>query len=166
MLCMFHVVFSQETEKVKAETHNEIKLNLFMTLLSYPDISYERVWEKNFGLGLSIGFPIDGYETKYRILPYGRFYFGETSTKSFFIEANAALEGYEKYIFSSTKNADDSFHYYTDTKKDISFGAGVAFGYKYINKRGFIGEIFFGMGRSFTREGLYPRVGISLGKQF
>lgn len=152
VLCLCHAVFSQETADVK----NEIKVNLFMTVLSFPDISYERVWENNFGLGLSIGFPLESNNTNFRLLPYTRFYFGESLTKSFFIEANAAFESYKKHSYMSK------------TQNDLSFGLGVSFGYKYVNLKGLIGELFLGFGRTFDSENtkIYPRVGISLGKQF
>ena len=154
-LCLCNAVFSQET----ADAKNEIKVNLFMTVLSFPDISYERVWGNNFGLGLSIGFPLESNNTNFRILPYTRFYFGESLTKSFFIEANAAFESYKEYNYSS---------YMLKTQNDLSFGLGVSFGYKYVNLKGLIGELFLGLGRTFDSENtrIYPRVGISLGKQF
>jgi len=162
MCCVCFSLFSQETEKIKTEARNEIKVNLLMTLLSFPDISYERVLGNSFGLGLSVGIPIEsGYNAKYRILPYSRFYFGESLIKSFFIEANIGIEGRKidsaswidgNYIFSKTTNA-------------AEVGIGVAVGYKYINRNNFIGEVFLGVGRTFD-DGYYPRIGVSIGKQF
>ena len=162
-LCMCYPVFSQEVEKVKPDVKNEIKVNLLMTLLSFPDISYERVWGNNFGLGLSVGFPIESNETNLRVLPYTRFYFGDSPVKSFFIEASLAFEGYKKDYYSY-----DSYGSYASSKSqnDLDFGLGVSFGYKYVNSKGLIGELFLGLGRTFDRDNIYPRVGISLGKQF
>jgi len=162
-LCMCHPVFSQESEKEIPEARNEIKVNLLMTLFSFPDISFERIWANNLGLGLSVGFPIESINTNFRILPYLRFYFGENETKSFFIDANLAFEGYKKYSYYFYSSYGD---YRSETKNELDFGLGVAFGYKYVNSKGLIGELFLGLGRTFDRNQIYPRVGIAIGKQF
>ena len=167
ILCMNHVMFSQETEKVKTGATNEIKLNLLMSLFSFPEISYERVWANSIGLGLSAGAYLNNLNndtgTKYLLLPYGRFYFGETQTKSFFIEVNTAIRGSKEYA--------DSYSYYADyskTRNTTDIGIGVAFGYKYINSKDFVGELFLGIGRTSDNIGIdvYPRIGISIGKSF
>jgi hypothetical protein len=153
-----HTVFSQ----VKEKATNEIKVNLLMTLFSFPDISYERVWGNNVGAGISLGFPLESSDTKFRILPYGRFYFGESLMKSFFIEGNMAIEGHKEYQLAYTSSS-----YYTSTTTNTNIGLGVAFGYKYINRKGLLGEIFLGLGRTFNDNyNFYPRCGISIGKVF
>ena len=151
-------VFSQETEKLKPDGKNEIKINLLMSLLSYPDISYERNMSHSIGLGLSAGIPLVDNDTKYHIMPYCRFYFGESWIKSFFIETNVAILGVKKYYY-------DSNYTYLNAKIKVDCGLGVAYGYKYVNRSGFIGELFLGLGRSLENN-YYPRIGISLGKQF
>jgi len=158
-------VFSQELEKAKIDAKNEIKLNLLMSVLSFPDISFERIWGNNVGLGLSVGFPLESNDTHYRILPYGRFYFGESSTKSFFIEANIAVEGYKKDTYDSFYD-DNGYNVSSKAENTTGFGLGVAYGYRYVNRNGLVGELYFGLGRDFDRENAYPRVGISIGKQF
>jgi hypothetical protein len=151
-------VFSQETENVKSEQKNEIKINLLMTLFSFPDISYERIMSNSIGLGISAGFPLEHNDTKYRFIPYCRFYFGESAVKSFFIEANAAISGQKEYYYNN-------YTYTSYSNNIVDFGLGVSFGYKYVNSSGFIGELFLGVGRS-VEDRFYPRVGISLGKLF
>ena len=164
-LCVCFSIFSQETVKVTPEARNEIKLNLLMTLLSFPDISYERVWGNNIGVGLSAGFPIEDSDINFRLLPYCRFYFGESLVKSFFIEANIGIQGYKKYT-SESYSYSDYYSYGSNTKNSVDVGLGVAFGYKYVNSYGLIGELFLGIGRTFDDQAAYPRIGISLGKQF
>ena len=162
-LCMCFAAFSQETEKVKSEATNEVKLNLLMSVLSFPEISYERVWTNNFGVGLSAAVAFDS-DNNFQITPFGRFYFGGNPDKAFFIEMNAAFAGYKKYVY------DDYYFYssYLPTKKNtLDFGMGFATGYKYVNSKGFVGELYLGLGRIFdNNERFYPRVGISVGKQF
>jgi len=161
LFCVCFSMFSQETEKIKSEAKNEIKVNLLMTLFSFPDISYERILGNSFGFGLSAGIPIENdFDTKYRILPYSRFYFGESLIKSFFIEANIGIEGYKKYSYSWSEN-----YSHSETKNALDLGIGVAVGYKYVNSKDFIGELFLGVGRT-SNDRAYPRVGISIGKQF
>ncbi|MDR2147735.1 MAG: hypothetical protein LBE91_14875 [Tannerella sp.] len=138
-------VFSQKSEDLKKSGgRNEIKLNLFMTLFSYPEITYERIWS-NVGLGVSAGFPLEGSSPLYQFIPYGRYYFAESSAKSFFIEGNVEILGYG----------------------GAELGLGIASGYKFVDKKGVIGEIYLGLGRTFGDESTpYPRVGISIGKRF
>jgi len=160
-LCLFFTLFSQETVKVKPVEKNEIKLNLLMTLMSFPEISYEHVWGSNIGLGASVGFPVENNSTSFQILPYTRFYFGENATKSFFIEASLAFQSYKNYNYDNY-----SYNYSSTYHNDFDFGLGVSFGYKYVNSSGLIGELFFGLGRTFDRDDVYTRIGISIGKQF
>jgi hypothetical protein len=154
-LCICFSVFSQENEK--AESQNELKFNLFMTVISFPEITYERILSSSIGIGVTAGFPIEKRDTKYQITPFCRFYFSESTIKSFFIEANAAILGVKEYYFYSD--------YKTGTNNSTDFGLGFAFGYKYINKSGFIGELSLGLGRTFENR-FYPRVGVSIGKSF
>jgi hypothetical protein len=157
-----HSAFSQEREKVETEATNEIKVNLLTTLLSFPEISYERIWGNNIGVGISAGVALGNtFESnmKYRILPYGRFYFGETSVKSFFVEGSMAITGYKDYYYNGFSSDYSS-------KTNANFGLGVSIGYKYTNRKGFIGELLLGVGRTFNNNGVFGRFGIVVGKQF
>ena len=156
-LCMCTLVFSQETKTVKTKATNEIKVNLLMTVLSFPEISYERVWGNNTGLGLSAGVPLENNDLKFQIMPYGRFYFGESAIKSFFIEGNMAIRERDEYYY-------DFSSYNSKTRNKTDFGLGVAFGYKYVNSKNFLGELFFGIGRTLgSYSQTYPCIGISIG---
>jgi hypothetical protein len=160
-LCMCHTVFSQEMGRIKLEATSEIKLNLAMLLGSLPEISYERIWANNFGLGASlrVGFS-DDYDTKYQVTPYCRFYFGESSFKSFFIEGNMAVIGYKKSGIDYYSNS-----YTSQVGNAVDVGVGLAVGYRYVNRRGLVGEVFLGLGRT-TDDRVYSRCGISMGKLF
>jgi len=157
LLSLCFSAFSQEIEKAKSNGRNEIKLNLLMTLFGFPDIDYERIMSNSIGLGLSAAFPLEKSDTEYRIMPYCRLYFGESWIKSFFIEANVAILRCREYDNNSYPS------YKTRNVSDI--GLGVAFGYKYVNRNGYIGELFLGLGRT-LEDRYYPRCGISVGKQF
>ena len=155
-LCMCcHVVFSQETEKVKTEPVNEIKFNLLTCLALYPEISYERSLTEDFGLGLAIAVSLydDIIPYSFQMTPYFRFYFVNNPVKAFFIEMNAALVSSKDY-------------YYDGANQNVAdFGLGLALGYKVFNRKGLIGEFYLGLGRTFG-DRAYPRLGVSIGKQF
>jgi len=159
-LCMCSAVFSQKILRVKPVATNEIKLNLAMLLASFPEISYERVWGNNIGLGLSaaVSFSND-FDTKYQFTPYCRFYFGESLIKSFFIEGNIGVIGYKKYT------NDYSGYYSSKVENALDLGVGLAVGYRYVNRAGLVGEVFLGLGRS-VDDRVYSRCGISLGRLF
>jgi hypothetical protein len=161
--CVFPAVFSQETAKV--EPKNELKLNLFNFLLLYPEISYERILADDLGVGVSAAFSLDNdIETNFQITPYFRFYFGSKPAKTFFIEANMALVGFKEYDYDYLY---PYYDYLEKEKNSVDFGLGLALGYKYYNRKGFTGEIYAGLGRTFSDyDRFYPRVGITIGKQF
>jgi hypothetical protein len=90
------------------------------------------------------------------LTPYFRFYFGSKPHKTFFIEANAALISCEE---------DEYYEYSSRQTNVLDFGLGFSVGYKFFNRKGFTGELYLGVGRTFG-DRAYPRVGIALGKQF
>ena len=163
-LCMCHTVFSQRFPPrrmviMKPVATNEVKLNLAMVLGAFPEISYERVWANNVGLGVSARVSlINSFKTKYQFTPYCRFYFGESFIKSFFVEANLGIIGYEKYTIRYDP-------YPSTTENAVDLGVGLALGYKYVNRNGLIGEVFVGLGRT-VDDRIYSRCGVSMGKLF
>lgn len=178
LLCLISIASAQEKTESKTDStaaaingKNEIKVNLLMGILAIPEISYERIFENNTGLGLSVSIGLDNdVEYKFGFTPYYRIYFGNSKKSSgFFIEANAAL--------MQTKE-NNYWHYYDDGFGGVrlhdntrwNVGMGAAAGGKFLTKNGFIGELSFGVGRFFNRnnDGLeaYPRVGITIGKRF
>jgi hypothetical protein len=164
--CICPAVFSQETATVKIEPKNEIKLNLGMFLALYPEISYERILGDDLGFGVSAAVSLDDdSENIFQITPYFRFYFGGKPTRSFFIEANMGLVGFKEENYSYYYDYSSSQSYDYSEKNVVDFGLGVAIGYKYINRKGFTGEIYAGVGRTFD-DRAYPRLGITIGKQF
>ncbi|MDR1583223.1 MAG: hypothetical protein LBS55_08210 [Prevotellaceae bacterium] len=167
-LCMWLAAFSQETETVTTAPQYEIKLNLINTLILFPEISFEYHLKDDLGMGLALATSLNGGEPyNVQLTPYFRFYFGNKPAKMFFIEANAALVGLQDDTYYYDYSHDDPSYldvqYRNQTVTD--FGLGFAVGYKFFNKKGFTGEIYGGMGRTFG-DRAYPRVGICIGKQF
>ncbi len=148
---------------------NELKLNLRYGVLGIAELTYERILGDNSGIGLSVAARFDDDSNyKFILLPYYRMYFGKMQASGFFIEANAGLFSHEDgYDFTYSENGVivNSGSY---SVSENSFGMGVAAGGKFLNKNGFFGEGYLGLGRMFNSEleVNYPRWGITLGKRF
>lgn len=156
---------------------NELKLNLLMGILGLPEITYERLLKNNTGLGVSIALNIEPrnnslFTDKYlfSFVPHYRVYFGKKKSSGLFIEGDGALvtgktdRYYQRSdgVFTSVSGPDNQ-------RRTLKFGLGVAAGAKVFNKSGFLGEVYGGVGRLFSRSGsaqAYPRVGVSVGKRF
>ncbi len=161
---------STTAQKANADIKNEIKINLFSTILGLPEVNYERLLESNMGVGLALSFGIGNQDDfsnyKFMAIPYYRVYFGDIDGAGFFIEGNAGL-GNVKEDFSDGVYYNNMAPITPITK--FNFGLGAAVGKKFLTKNNFLGEIFGGVGRFFGDQRsveVYPRVGISLGKRF
>lgn len=150
--------------------NNEIKLNLPYMIAGLPEVSYERIIDDNAAAGISFAFSLESVNnmtTRFMVTPYYRLYFGKEKAKGFFIEANAAVVGQKDYVYDNFSGS-----YTTDTVSTTNFGLGAAVGAKFLNKNGYIGELYGGLGRVFgindtdMFSDLYPRLGISIGKRF
>lgn len=152
---------------------NEVKLNLGTTIFGlYPELSYERIINEDFGVGASAGIGLGSdYIMNFAFTPYARWYFGGNAANlqkygaGFFIEANGSLfsQRIQKTYFTST----DGYASVTSNSED-AFGAGLGLGigWKYLSKNNWVGEFLLGVGRDFINEGAYPRGGITIGKRF
>lgn len=133
---------------------NELRVNAFYTLFGLPEISYERILSNKTSFGLSLSIPLaygNGYDAI--INPYYRLYFGNKKAAGFFIEGVGSIV-YDKH--------------YID--EEFSLGLGLSFGGKFLNKKGWIGEINIGLIghiiNAHFNEQAYPRMGITFGKRF
>lgn len=164
---------AQEKEASFLAKKNEVKLNLPLTIFgSFPEVSYERILQEDISIGVSLGMNVEKEREednfvwmKYQFTPYFRWFFGGTSDSmkkyaaGFFIEANAS-------VFQRSVNTADTGRDFFD--KYWGVGAGVAIGWKYATKNGWVGDILLGLGKDFSGKGAdaYPRMGISIGKRF
>lgn len=165
-------VNATQTKSLNGIGNNELRINLLMSLIGLPELTYERYIADNMGVGLSVAVSLDKMEnmsTRSIILPYYRLYFGSKKASGFFIEGNMALVRQKEldYNYYYDNNGD---YYQGDlyTRSTTNFGFGAATGVKFLARNGFVGEVYLGLGRLFGEsiaEG-YPRVGISLGKRF
>ncbi len=158
------ILFAQEQNTSFLNKKNEIKINLPVSIFGqFLDASYERILQEDISVGASLGYAIsDDYGLKSQFSPYFRWFFGGNSESQrkyaagFFVEANSS-------VFSKYVNTDEN-----GTTRNSKFGAGVGLGigWKYISKNNWCGEILFGGGRDFINDGIYPHIGIYIGKRF
>lgn len=152
------------TRKMGIKGDNELKINMLMSVLGAPEISYERILDDDMSVGLSVlvGADKSTLDYNFAFTPYYRLYFGAKKASGFFLEANA-----------SVASLTDNYYYYHEgqyrrSDNEVNFGLGVAAGAKFLTKKGWIGEFYSGIGRYFGEKSheAYPRVGITIGKRF
>ena len=166
------LIYSQNTDSYSGvEDKNELKINTFnLIAFKWLAIDYERIIteESSFGVGtlFSLANDSDGGFGEYRtfsIAPYYRHFFSKKYVQGFFIEGFGMLHSgkYENYHSGCA--------YTTDKDKYTDFAVGVSAGSKFVTKRGFIAEIYLGIGRNMLGKSsieVVGRGGISLGFRF
>lgn len=145
---------------------NDISTNLFMLgFVSIAELSYERLFN-NTGVGISASVDLGntiGYN--FAFIPYYRFYFGKKKASGFFIEGNAVFYNAQKSDMGIY--GQDGTYIVLYRVIENQFGFGVAAGGKFLNKSGFVGELFGGVARLFAgRDEYFPRIGLTIGKRF
>lgn len=154
-----------QAKSLKVSDNNELRINLLMSIAGLPELNYERFIADNMGVGLAVAFSLDTPENmSFRsiILPYYRLYFGNKKANGFFIEGNMAIVGQNEISYSYSQDGTSYSH------SSTNFGFGFAAGEKFLTRNGFIGEVYLGLGRLFGESinGVYPRVGVCIGKRF
>mgnify|MGYP001818891153 CR=1 FL=1 len=153
---------------------DELKINVTNLLIfEFADVSYERILdeESSFGVGflLNVGNDEDifDYYRKFSITPYYRRYFSNGYASGFFIEGFGMLNYGDEDIFifdDITLETVRIGENYTD------FALGISIGGKFISKKGFVDEIFGGIGCNLFSSECSPelvgRGGVSLGFRF
>ena len=173
------VSFSQENaaNTAEIENYNEIKLNMTNLIgFKWFDVTYERTLneESSFGIGLLTkigsdlddGDGLDAYRT-FSITPFYRQYFSKKYAQGFFVEGFAMLHS-GKDTSSYDYNPNNGIYTYT-YEKYTDLAIGVSTGAKFLTKRGFIAEIYLGIGRDFLGKSdidVVGRGGVSLGYRF
>jgi hypothetical protein len=175
--------FAQEASQDEKVKHSELKINAFnLIVFKSVDFSYEYLIDSESSVGASILFNLqnnedrdfeDGpiYNEKFAFTPYYRRYFSSKYAWGFFLEAfgmyNVQEDSTEYY------NYDSNEYYYRDsgeTSNNIAFG--MAVGGKFVSKKGFLFELYGGVGRNISTSNndigteFVPRLGTSLGWRF
>ncbi len=162
--------FAQEKEPAQ----KELKINMSNLIgFKWLDISYEWILsdESSFGVGALVSLDnkveaIDAYRT-FSITPYYRQFFSNKYAQGFFVEAFTMLhlgkgQIYYYETFAPYDSGNLSYNY-TDLAVGISVGG------KWVSKRGFVAEVYAGIGRDLLNQSpseVVGRGGVSIGYRF
>ncbi len=173
MLISSAALAQEQVTDVVFDKH-EVKVNVSnLLLLSFLDGSYEYLIneETSFGVGVlaSVGgdiLDLDEYRT-FSITPYYRQYFSNGYAKGFFIEGFGMLNsGKDEFYTFNEPNFTEEI----ETEKYTDFALGISVGGKFVTKKGFVAEVYGGLGRNLLNSSGFTdfvgRGGISLGYRF
>lgn len=175
-LAIFFIVistFAQDDISNDIDKH-ELKLNATnLIIFSYLDGAYEHLIneESSFGVNLLFSFSDDEIFDEYRtfsITPYYRQYFSKKYAKGFFVEGFGMLNSGENVLiatFDQNGNITDS-----DSENYTDFALGISVGGKFVTPRGFVVDLYLGIGRNLLNTDFSPelvgRGGVTLGYRF
>ncbi|MCF6279286.1 MAG: DUF3575 domain-containing protein [Flavobacteriaceae bacterium] len=171
LLIASFTTFAQEIEIENNIGNSELKVNMTNLIgLKFVDFTYERLIneESSFGVGVLVALDdeLEDYRT-FSLTPYYRHFFSNKYAQGFFVEAFTMIHSGvdEFYEFDSISNPNGT---YVD-KKYTDFAVGISTGYKVVSRRGFVAEIYAGIGRDLLNKSDFEvvlRGGISIGKRF
>ncbi|MDO7170939.1 DUF3575 domain-containing protein [Mariniflexile sp. AS56] len=166
-------MFSQESsDSATTQPGNEVKINMTnLIVFKWLDVGYEYILneESSIGIGTLISFnsdkdnndDLDEYRT-FSLTPYYRHFFSKKYAQGFFVEGFAMLHsGKDDYYDYNTST------YYDEKYTDLAIG--ISAGAKFVTARGFIAEIYLGLGRDMLEQSdieIAGRGGIALGFRF
>jgi hypothetical protein len=170
LLISTFVSFSQSIEIEESTGDNELKINMTNIIaFKWVDFTYERLINDESSFGVGILFALDDEDTgldEYRtfsLTPYYRHFFSNKYAEGFFVEAFTMLHtGKEEYF-------DDIFDSSFEEKTYTDFAVGVSAGYKIVSRRGFVAEVYAGIGRDLLDKSdleIVGRGGLSIGYRF
>ena len=169
---IFSQIEAQEDEN-ELTARNELKLNAFnLIAFTFVDASYESLLNEESSIGVGVLFNIGSEDEildeirNFSITPYYRQYFSKQYAKGFFVEgfgminSGKQLDFYEDFEMTIAVEGES----YTD------FALGISVGGKFVTPRGFVVEIYTGLGRNLLSSEFAPdivsRGGVSLGYRF
>ncbi len=156
----------------KPQPSNELKINGFnLIAFTFLDFSYETLLNEESSLGVGVLFNIGSEEEildeirNFSITPFYRHFFSKQYTEGFFVEGFGMINsGNQNDFYDDFELTTPSEGRYTD------FALGISLGGKFVTPRGFVLEIYSGIGRNLLGSEYAPdivsRGGISLGYRF
>ena len=159
------MAFAQDNEM----NNNELKLNMSNLIgFKWFDVGYERILNEESSIGANLLFSLDSssegldeYRT-FSLTPYYRHFFSNKYAAGFFVEAFTMIHSGEEEIYNGIGGN------YTD-EKYTDLAVGVSIGAKWVSKRGFVAEIYAGIGRDMLDQSdleVVGRGGLSIGYRF
>ena len=165
-------LFAQQDNFQDNPKQNELKINMSNLIgFKWLDIGYERIINEEASFGVSTLFSLDSesegideYRT-FSITPYYRHFFSSKYARGFFVEAFTMLHsGKDEYYYSNNGPYDSYVN-----EKYTDFAVGISVGGKWVSSRGFVAEIYAGIGRDMLDQSeieVVGRGGVSIGYRF
>ena len=171
VISMFILAFNSGFSQTDT-ANNELKMNLSNLIgFKWLDASYERILNEEssigFGTLVSLDNSNDGLDEfrNFSLTPYYRHFFSDRYAQGFFVEAFTMIHsGKNDYYYDDFGN---STGYNEDKYTDLAVGVSV--GAKWVSRRGFVTEIYGGIGRDMFGNNdteVVSRGGISVGYRF
>lgn len=167
-------LFAQENDSRK----NELKINMSNLIgFKWFDVSYERLIneESSFGVGTLFSLDnksegLDEYRT-FSITPYYRQFFSNKHAQGFFVEAFTMLHSGKDYTYNYVYEDFPPYGTieYVMEDKYTDLAVGISVGGKFVTKRGFVAEVYAGIGRDMLNQSdieVVGRGGVSIGYRF
>ncbi len=180
---LFFLIATVSAQIAESDTlNNEVRMDAFGVIaFKYIDLSYERLLNEEAAFGVNIQFTLDGqqedlgYVRQFSITPFYRQYFSKKYAKGFFVEGFATYANVSEYHYDYVY--DSVLDSYMDIYEEVNFNQfalGISIGGKFVTSRGFVAEIFAGIGRNlldtddenYYRSEIIGRGGIALGYRF
>ncbi|NER18318.1 DUF3575 domain-containing protein [Spongiivirga citrea] len=159
------MVYSQE-QSFSPTKKNEFKANAAYLIAGVAELGYERLLNEESAIGVSLAFAVEEEEfLRLLITPYYRLYFGEKPAAGFFVEGFAMYNRLQDNDFFDIGLGGMP----VEPPVQDSFALGFSIGGKFLSRKGFVAEVYGGIGRNFGNNDLFefvPRVGVTLGKRF
>jgi hypothetical protein len=184
VLSIFALLFSMHVQaqeeagfETTSESQNELKINTTnLIIFGFVDVAYERLLNEESSVGLSILFATDNndendfdYYRKFSATGFYRHFFSKKYAKGFFVEGFGMLHQATEDVYVSS-NEVDGFGGRYEENEYTDFALGVSVGGKFVTRRGFIAEVYLGIGRNLGGQAIDVNVvgrgGISLGYRF
>ena len=173
LINLSQLINSQEyTEKnIEIVKKQEVRVNALTFIANrWADASYEYLLseEASVGINLQVGFGElndDDLDNSYRLFsvtPYYRRYFSSDYAQGFFVEGFGMYHIYEE----NETNIDTGF---LERQEESEFSLGISVGGKWVTNKGFVFEIFGGIGADLLTDsdgGVAGRYGIAVGYRF
>ena len=167
------IIHAQDQDPPKL-LQNEVKINAFnLIAFSFIDVQYEYLLNEEASIGLGTLFNVgddDEFLDQFRqfsLTPYYRQYFSNGYAKGFFVEGFGMLNSGNTEVFDVF--LDDAVNV-PQERSYTDFALGISIGGKFVTKRGFVAEIYTGIGRNLLSSDFAPefvtRGGVSLGYRF
>ncbi|SDX98833.1 Protein of unknown function [Lutibacter oricola] len=149
--------------------NNEVKINMSNLIgFKWLDLGYEHILNEESTIGANILFSLDNgsegldeYRT-FSLTPYYRHFFSNKYAEGFFVEAFTMIHSGEEEIYTGIGGT------YVD-EKYTDLAVGVSVGAKWVSDRGFVAEIYAGIGRDMLDQSdleVVGRGGLSIGYRF